>query len=120
MKKGNTTKQSARFHWKITLRYKYIPAIGHDLTPRIVFEDFVNIHELANYLRWEPERAVQIGYGKLPHNHIYSGRSSDVTLMLWFKDAHSELHAEFANVGAFARFLDSNNVIADCLNYTPK
>jgi hypothetical protein len=118
--KGKHHKAIPKVPWKITLRYKYIPAIGHDLTPRIVFEDFVNIHELANYLRWEPERAVQIGYGKLPHNHIHSGRSSEVTLMLWFKDAHSELRAEFANVSAFARFLDSNDVIADCLNYTPK
>jgi hypothetical protein len=108
------------YQWKITLRYTYIPAIGNDLTPRIVFEDFVNILELANYLRWEPERAMQIGYGKLPSNHIPSGRSTDVTLLLWFKAHQYELHAEFANVHSFARFLDCNSVIAECVNYKPK
>lgn len=108
------------YEWKITLRYKYIPTIGNDVTPRIVFEDFVNILELANYLRWEPERAVQIRYGKLPHNHIPSGRSTDVTLMLWFKASHYELHAEFADVHSFARFLDCNPLIAECVNYKPK
>jgi hypothetical protein len=106
---------------KIVVRYKYTPAHVADKTPRIDEADFNSIANLSNYLRWEPERAAQLGYGKgpMPHYNLLS-KSEDVKLIIYFKDEHEDITAEFASAHAFARFLDRNPAIAACVGYKSK
>lgn len=107
---------------KLLIRYTRFPSpVDRDRSPQIVETDFSNIHNLANYLRTESDRAVQLGYGKgpLPHVKNYS-RTEDVKIIIYFRDEHQEITAEFTNAYAFARFLDRNPAIAECVGYTSK
>lgn len=107
---------------KLFIQYTYHPApITPDPAPRVDQVEFNNIAHLSNYLQFESDKAFQLGYGKgmMPHENKTS-KSTDVKLILQYKDDHSVISAEFVSAHAFARFLDRNQDIAECVGYTRK
>lgn len=69
---------------------------------------FNSIHDFKNYLRWEPDKAMLIGYGKVDPDRVKITRTSDLTVGivdngLWFG---------FKTARGFADFLNWNHAVA--------
>jgi hypothetical protein len=74
---------------------------------------FTSVPDLKNYLRWEPEKAMLLGYGKVDEDVIRKSRTSDVTLCI---QANGQTYT-FVNADQFAEFLKKEKAIARRLQF---
>jgi hypothetical protein len=74
---------------------------------------FTSIHDLRNYLRWEPEKAMLWGYGNVDEDAIRKSRTSDVTVSI---EANGQTYT-FVNATQFAEFLKKEKTIAIRLQF---
>jgi hypothetical protein len=96
---------------KIVLRFKFRNHLDQVSDNEV---DFPSIHHFRNYLRWEPERAMMIGYGKRDEQRISASRSSDVRLLLIVGDKE----IAFASATEFVKYLDTHPEVAASLQYS--
>jgi hypothetical protein len=103
---------------RIILRYTYHDRIHN------VFRDceteFEHIPNFTNYLRWEPERAMAIGYGKVDEERLKNSRSSNVRVSIWYRTGDQAKEVHFQNAAGLAAFLDENPELAKDLQYKKK
>lgn len=94
---------------KIVLRFTYRNHLN-ELSEHAC--EFLSIEDFKNYLRWVPERAMLIGYGKINEDVIKISRSSNVRLSIVFRDQVKEEEITFNNAASFGQFLRQYNVFA--------
>jgi hypothetical protein len=75
---------------------------------------FTSIPDFTNYLRWEPEKAMLIKYGKVDEERIKNSRTSGVKLSVLSEGSQFVFDDAFK----FAEFLRSSPMIARDLQYS--
>jgi hypothetical protein len=72
---------------------------------------FMCIPDFTNYLRWEPEKAMLIGYGKVNEETVRNSRTSNVKISI---DHHGRT-STFDTAKQFGDFLKKSPEIAGLL-----
>jgi hypothetical protein len=78
--------------------------------------EFASIPDFKNYLRWEPEKAMLIGYGKVDEDRVRASRTSNVVVAV----ATDGLWFGFYTARGFADFLGWNHSEARKLQWTKR
>lgn len=98
---------------QIILRYTYRNHLD-DLREYAV--SFVTIHNFANYLRWNPDKAMMIKYGPVDEEQIKNSRTSNLRMFIQYDGKE----VEFKDAHHFAKFLKENPDVAKQFQFTPK
>jgi hydrogenase maturation factor HypF (carbamoyltransferase family) len=76
---------------------------------------FGSVHDFSNYMRWQPEVGIMIGY-KPRHNQILKEVSTlSASLSVRFGSMEMEKQQAFKDIYEFADFLKANTDIANAL-----
>jgi hypothetical protein len=75
---------------------------------------FNSIPEFKQYLRWEPVKAMLIGYGPIKEELLIDARVSDVKLAI----LHDGARVEFENAHKFADYLKRHKEVAKALQFS--
>lgn len=99
---------------KIVLRYTYRNYVDE---LKDYQEEFITIPTFSNYLRWEPLRAMAIGYGEVNQDDLKKSRSTNVRLSLRFENGEEVF---FNNATEFVDYLTKHPDLAKRLQFSPK
>lgn len=75
--------------------------------------EFSSIPDFKNYLRWEPDKAMLIGYGNVDHERIKKSRTSNTIISI----SHRGHNFNFDTAKQFGDFLNQTPEIARLLQY---
>jgi hypothetical protein len=77
--------------------------------------EFASVPDFKNYLRWEPVKAMLIGYGPISQECLDKARVSKVKLAI----SHDGAMVQFDNAHQFADYLKRHKEIARALSFNP-
>jgi len=90
---------------RITLSFSYRNHLD-ETTDHAVH--FMSIPDFVNYLRWEPEKAMLIGYGPVNEERVRNSRTQNTKISIAWRD---ELF-KFETATQLGSFLDNTPLIA--------
>lgn len=97
----------------IIIRFRYRNHLNQETEHKA---EFLSIHDLTNYFRWEPDKAMQLGYGPVDHERIAKSLTSHVRL--YVVDSSGK-EVPFQDVNGLAHYLQQHPDVAKSVQYKP-